>query len=53
MTEKKYTERLGVRVKPETAIRIREDAAREELDSSDIIRRAINKYYQDKDGIQA
>ena len=49
-----FTETIGVRVKTETAERIRRDAEKEELNASDIIRRAINKYYQDKeDGIKA
>ena len=51
MTEKKCT--LGVRVRQETADRIKNDAEREDLDASDIIRRAINKYYEQIDSIKA
>ena len=53
MTEKKSTQLIGLRIKQETAERIKRDAASEELNSSDIIRRAINRYYEEKDSIKA
>ena len=54
MSKRNLSGQLGLRLNPEILERIKKDAAEEQLDMSDIARRAINKYYQDKDdGIKA